>query len=234
MEILVAELRQERLLPEIVFMCCSLATLATGADAPLPEAFSRQFHRSGRMPPEHPLPPESTPGHLWTLMIVSEVLSPLRWPDRRPDVFWSGQAGCRLSRLIRGRKQAAPISSRTHLIDRRRAHEVATFTYLPPAAERPEPRSEAGRNGGGRAGQAALRLEQVLFSGQYGGERGCALLVLLQRDPERASSRLYAATKIRSLVPGLQICRQTVVHLLLGAQHRVLIIDQQLLKLGIL
>jgi hypothetical protein len=69
-----------------------------------------------------------------------------------------------------GRKQVAPVRSRTHLVNRCRADEVAALTYLPPAPERPKHSSEAERNVGRGAGQAVLRLKEILFSGQYGGK----------------------------------------------------------------
>src|SRR6266702_327200 len=95
--------------------------------------------------------------------------SPLRGPDRRPDAPRTWQARSRLLRLVRGREQGAPVRSRTHLVSRRRGHEVVTFPYLPSAAERPKHRGEAERNVGRGAGQAVLRLKEILFRGQYGG-----------------------------------------------------------------
>lgn len=66
-------------------------------------------------------------------------------------------------RFVRRREQVAPVRSRTHLVSRCRAHEVATFPYLPSASERPKHRSEAERNAGRSAGQAALRLNIRMF-----------------------------------------------------------------------
>lgn len=163
-----------------------------------------------------------------------QVRSPLRRPDRRPDVLRTRQARSRRLRRVRRRKQVAPVRSRTHLVNRRRADEIATLAYLPSAPECPKHRSEAEWNVGRGAGQAVLRLKEILFSGQNGGERRPALFILLKRDPEGAICRINAAAQVCCLVPGLQVCRKPVVHLLLGAQHCVLIVDQQLLELGIL
>jgi hypothetical protein len=72
--------------------------------------------------------------------------SPLRRPDRRPDILRARQTWSRRLRLVNGRKQVSPICARAHLINRCWRHEVAVLTYLPSPTERPKHRRKAERN----------------------------------------------------------------------------------------